>query len=134
MVPRVSARARKKVEQNGKWPQQACTTILQKSGTSERPIALVGSSEGTISGGMATEVSCGLGRYRWPKLRSSTNSLGNLDGDGEVQIPSRRRRCGSSGLGVGLGDGTRAGQSPVVGLGNALQLRKKDFANAVRVF
>ena len=33
-----------KVEQSGKWPQQACTTmffLIPKNGTSERPIALV---------------------------------------------------------------------------------------------
>ena len=33
-------------------------------------------------------------RYRWRKWRSSTNSLGNFDGHGELQISSGRRRFG----------------------------------------
>ena len=47
-----------------------------------------------------------------------------------MQIPSRRRRIGSSGIDEGL----RAGQSPRrAGLGDALQLPKEDIAGAMLV-
>ena len=64
--------------------------------------------------------------------RCSLNSLGKFDGNGEVQISSGRRRFGSGGLGSGLGEGLRARQpSGGLGLGNALQLPKKDLAGAL---
>ena len=60
--------------------------------------------------------------------------MGNFDGHGEVQISSRRRRFGSSGLGAGAGEGIRVGPSPC-GLcqGDALQLPKEDLAGAMWV-
>ena len=82
-----------KVEQSGKWPQQACTTmfLIPKNVTSERPIALdadvgtlVGSAEGIRRGETAAEVPRGLGRHGWPKSRSSTNSVRSSDGDGKI--------------------------------------------------
>ena len=61
------------------------------------------------------------------------DSLGKFDGDGEVQVPSKGRRFGSSGPGAGPGEGIRAGQSPFsVGLGDALQL-PEDTAGAMWV-
>ena len=80
-----------KVGQSGKWPQQACTTmffLIPKNVASERPIALVPTMirwweafEGTRSGKVAVEVSCGLGRYGWQKWRCPRNRVGNADGD-----------------------------------------------------
>ena len=54
---------------------------------------------------------------------SSADSLETSDGNGEVQIPSRRRRFGNSGLGAGL--------SCNLGLGDAFQLPMDDIAGAV---
>ena len=91
-----------------------------------RRYPLVGSLESTRSGEVAAEVSCGLGRCRWPKWRSPTNSVGSPDGDGEVQWQSKgrrsrlRRHSSESACGLDLGD--------------ALYLSKKDLAGAVWVF
>ena len=84
-----------KVEQSGKWPQQACSTmffLIPKNVTSERPIALMPTLirwwealiESTRSGEVAAEVSRGSRRHGWSKLRSSTNRVGNIDGDGKI--------------------------------------------------
>ena len=46
--------------------------------------------------------------------------MGYFVGDGEVQIPGKRRRSGSGSPGLGPGEGLRAGQSSSgVGVGNA---------------
>ena len=51
------------------------------------------------------------------------DSVGGVDGNGEVQTWSMKRRSRSSSPSFGLGEGFRASQSPCgVGLGNALQL------------
>ena len=92
------------VEQSGKWPQQACTTmffLIPKNVTSETGCAdadvdsLVGSIESTRSGKVAAEVPRGLGYYRLPKWRISTNGMGNTNGDGQKQWQSKGRisRC-----------------------------------------
>ena len=52
--------------------------------------------------GKVVEVSSVLERYRWPKWRSSADSLGYFVGDGEVQILSRERRIGSIGAGLSV--------------------------------
>ena len=66
-------------------------------------------------------------------LRAQAYSMGNVDGDGEVLIPSGRRRLGSGG--PGPGEGLREGQSSCgVGPDNALQFPKKDIAGALWVF
>ena len=83
-----------KVEQSGKWPQEACTTmffLIPKNVTSEADRAhanvdsLVRSLESTRSGEVAAEVSSRMGRHGWSKRRSSTNGVGNIDGKGKVQ-------------------------------------------------
>ena len=82
-----------KVEQSGKWPQQACTTmvfLIPKNVTSERPIALMPMLirwwEAFRAPEVAAEVSRGLGRHGWSKRRSSTNEMGNIDGNGKIMI------------------------------------------------
>ena len=100
-----------KVEQSGKWLQQACTTMfffIPKNVTSERPIALiyadvdtlVGSFESTWSGEVAAEVPHGLGRHGWQKRRSTANSVGSNDGNGEILWKSKGRRSRSGGVGI----------------------------------
>ena len=44
---------------------------------------------------MAAEVSRGLGRHGWAQWRSSANGVGYFVGDGEVQMPGRRKRSES---------------------------------------
>ena len=82
-----------KVEQSGKWPQRARTTmslLIPKNVTSETDCAranvdsLVGSFKSARSGEVAAEVSRGLGRHGWPKRRSSTNGVGHVDGSGKI--------------------------------------------------
>ena len=129
-----------KVEQSGKWPQQACTTmffLIPKNVTSERPIALMPTLTPWWEALRASEVAKWQQKYRvdWDAIHGrnegATNSLGKSDGDGEVQIPSSGRRSGSSGLGVGPGERPRADQSSC---GDALQLPKEDLASVVRVY
>ena len=61
-----------KVEQSGKWPEQACTTmffLIPKNVTSERPIALMPTLIRWWEALRAPQ-----GRHGWPKRRSSTDS------------------------------------------------------------
>ena len=115
------------VERSGKWPKHACTTmhvLIPKIVASERAgcahadvDTLVGSYEGSGGGQMAIRVS-----YGWTQRRSAANSLGNLVGHAEVQLPGRRERSGSSSHGSRPGEGLRARQPPLwLGLGDALQ-------------
>ena len=102
------------VEQSGKWPQQACTTmffLIPKNITSERPIELIRRNGG------------------------AQQTVGNFDLIGKICWMSKGRRTRSCGLGLGLGEGLRASQ-PACGLclGDALQLPKKDLAGALWVF
>ena len=97
-----------KGEQSGRWPQQACTTmffLIRKNVTRERPIALVPTLIRWWEALRAPEVamwqhkiSRGLGHHGWSKWRSSTDSYGNVDGNGEVQKSSGRGRFASGGL------------------------------------
>ena len=73
-----------KVEQSGKWPQVACTSMLfliPKNITSERPLALMptlihwwDASRAIRGGEVAAEVPRCLGRYGWPKWRGPASS------------------------------------------------------------
>ena len=129
-----------KVEQSGKWSQQACTTmffLISKNVKSERPMALMPTLIRWWEALRAPEVAKWHQKYRvdWDVTwRSSADSLGNFDGDGKVQWESKGRRSRSLGLGLGLGEGLRAGQSPCgVVLGDALQLPEEDTAGALWV-
>ena len=79
-----------KVEQSGKWPQQACTTmffVMPKSVASEGPIALMPTLIRWWEALRAPEVAkrpCGIGRYRWQEWRNSANSVGNIGGSGKI--------------------------------------------------
>ena len=109
-----------KVEQSGNWRQEACTTMfffIPKSVMSERPIAVMPTlmrwweACDSIGGGeVAAKVPRCLGRHGWSKRRSSTNSVGNIDGDGKTQWQSKRRGSRSFSLGSGSGEGLWAGQ------------------------
>ena len=68
-----------KVEQSGKWPQQACTmmfVLISKNVTSERPIALMPTLirwwKALRAPEVAVEISRGLGCRGWSEWRSST--------------------------------------------------------------
>ena len=94
---------------------------------------LVGSLESTSSGEVAAEVSSWLGRHGWSKRRSSTNGVGNIDGNGKVLWQSKSGRSRSRGFGSGPGEGLRACQPPCgLGLRDAFQLPKENLAGAVR--
>ena len=97
-----------KVEQSGKWPQQACTTmffLIPKNVASERPLALKST----------------LIRW-WEVIRSP-------------DVAKWQQRCradrdatdGSSGPGAGPREGLPTG----VGLSDAFQLPKEDLAGAL---
>ena len=79
-----------KVEQSGKWPQQACTTmffLIPKNVTNcadSDVDSLVGRPGSTRSGEVTAEVSRRVGRYRRAKWRSSAYSVGSIDGNGEI--------------------------------------------------
>ena len=81
-----------KVERSGKWPQQACTTmvfLIPKNVTSERPVALMPTLIRWWEAVRAPEVAkwlmyrVDLGRYRWQKRSGPANRVGNSDGDGK---------------------------------------------------
>ena len=79
-----------KVEQSGKWPQQACTTmffLIPKNVTSERPIALMPTLIRwweALRAPEVAEVSRRVGRCRRAKWRSSAYGVGSIDGNGEI--------------------------------------------------
>ena len=111
-----------KVEQSGKWPQQACTTmffLIPKNVSSERPIALL------LTIIRWWEVS----RVKWQhKYRIDSDASDGRNGGAQrivweilleiekLKTSGRRERSGSSGFGLGLGKGFRTSQSPC-GLG-----------------
>ena len=72
-------------------PAQRCFFLIPKNVTSERPIAFLRTLIRWCEDMRAPEVAKWR-RYRWPKWRSSTNSLGNFDGNGEVRISSGRKK------------------------------------------
>ena len=129
-----------------KWKMAAASLhndvlLISKNVTRERPIALMPTLICWWEALRAPEVA------KWQqKYRVDWDAAGGRNGGAqrtvwetlmemEVQIPSRRGRSGSSGLGSGRGEGLRAGQSPCcVGMGDALQFPKEDFAGAMRAF
>ena len=68
-------------------------------------------------------------------MESSAHSLGDPDGDGEVQTPSTRRRPGSSSLGLGLAKAFERVSLPVVwAWASHIQFPNKDLAECCAVF
>ena len=60
--------------------------------------------------------------------------MGDLNVDGRIPVPCRRKRSESGSSGPGLGKGPRAGQTPSgMCLSDALQFSYEDVAGAVRV-
>ena len=88
-----------KVEQSGRWPQEACMAmsfLIPKNVTSERPIALIPTLIRWWEALRASEVmkvaakgSNWMGRHGWSRRRSSTNSMGNIFKDGDIQGQSK---------------------------------------------
>ena len=92
-----------KVEQSGRWPQQACATMFflsPKSVTSERPIALMATMMRRREALRAAEVAQWQYLYRieWDATdgpnggRSPACSVGSVAGNGEVKISCRRKK------------------------------------------
>ena len=84
-----------KVEQSGKWPQQACTTmffLIPKNVTSERPIALMPTLIRWWEALRALEVAEWQQKYRveWDASNGrnggelSVHCAGSIDGNGEI--------------------------------------------------
>ena len=124
-----------KVEQCGKWPQQACTAmffLIPKNVTSEMPIALMPTLRRGWEALRAPEVAKWQQKYRvdWcATWRSSAHCVGSIDGNGKVLWKSESRRSRSRGFGPGLGEGIRARQPSFgLGLGDALQPPMEDLA------
>ena len=69
----------------------------------------------------------------WSKRRSSTNSMGNIDGYGRFNGDAKEEDQGESALVLDLAKASDAGQSPC-GLGLATHFPRKDLASAVLVF
>ena len=131
-----------KVEQSGKWPQQACTTmffLIPKNVTSERPIALMPTLIRWWEAIRAPEVA------KWrQKCRVDWDATDGRIGGTQQTVwgillemerfdgKAKEEDQGAFGLGPGPGEGLRTSQSPCnLGLGNALQLPKEDVAGAV---
>ena len=106
-----------KVEQGGKWPQQACTTMffLIPKMSRERAAtcayaygdSVVGSLASARGGEMAHKY-----RFEW----DATD--GRNYRDGRNQIASKRKRSGSCSIGLGPGQSFRTSQSSCgLGLG-----------------
>ena len=122
------------VEQSGKWPPQACTTmffLIPKNVTSERPIAFMPTLIRWWKALRAPEVAKWQQKYRvdWDAAdgatwRSSAHSVGSLDGNGKVLWQSKRRGSRSRGFGSGPGKGVRACG---LRLGDTLQLPKEEY-------
>ena len=132
-----------KVEQCGRWPQQACTTmffLIPKCVTSERPIALVHSMIRWWEALRAPEVAKWQQKYRieWDATEGRSGGAQRTVGDlCELEMCSFRageQRSRSGSFGPGLGTNFRTGQSSsYVGLGNAFQIFHEDYACAVLV-
>ena len=61
--------------------------------------------------------------------------MGHIGGNGKIFWQNKRRGSRIGSLGLGLGDGFRTSGPPCgLGLGDALQLPKRDIAGAVWVF
>ena len=94
----------------------------------------MGGFESARSGKVAAEVSCGVGRYRRAKWRSSAYSMEVLLEMERSNGRAKEEDQGCCGLGSGPSEGLRACQPPCgLGLGDALLLPKEDLASAVRI-
>ena len=133
-----------KVEQSGKWPQQACTTmffLIPKNVTNERPIALMPMLIRWWEALRAPEVAKWQLKYRVDWDAADGRNGGARQTVWEVLMEMERfdgkvkeEDQGARSVGSGPGEGIRAGPSPGgVGLGEALQFRKECFTGAVPV-
>ena len=132
-----------KVEQCGRWPQQACTTmffLIPKNVTSERPIALLPALIRWWEGLRAPEVTRWQQRHRFRCDASDGRNGGAVRTVWETLLemerfdfhagetrPTSAHMC----LRVGLSFGSRWPASPV-GLGDACQISLEESVCAVR--
>ena len=134
-----------KVEQSGKWPHQACTTmffLIPKNVTSEKPIALFPTLIRWWEALRAPEVVKWQQKYRvdWDATDGRNGGAQRtvweeINGNGEIRWKSKSRGSRRCGFGAGPCEGIRASQpSCGLGLGDAFLLPKKDLAGAVRSF
>ena len=133
-----------KVEQSGKWSEQACTTmffLIPKNVTRERPSALMPTLIRWWEAVRALEVAKWQQKYRvdWDATdgrnggaqRTVLEILMEME---RFKYRAGRRRFGSSGPGAGPREGLGAGQSSCgLGLGDALELPKEGLAGAMWV-
>ena len=131
-----------KLEQGGKWPQQACTTmcfLIPKNVTGERTLALMPTLIRWWEAMRAPEVAKWQEKYRvdWDAAdgqnggaqRTVWEILMEME---RFKFQAREEDLGAMALSAGPGEGSSAGQSSCgVGLGDALQLPKEDIAGAV---
>ena len=101
-----------KVEQSGKWPQQACTTmifLIPKNGTSERPIALLPTLIRWWEALRAPEVAKWQQKCRvdWDdvEMEEINERCGKVDGNGKIEWEGKSRRSRSCGRGPRPGEG-----------------------------
>ena len=87
-----------KVEQSGRWPQQAGTTMLlfliQKSVTSERrPIALMCCHDSWWEDLQSPGVAKWQHKHlvEWDEMEELREQCGDFVGDGKMQLPGRRK-------------------------------------------
>ena len=134
-----------KVEQSGKWLQQACTTmffIIPENVTSERPIALMSTLirwwealESTRSGEVAAEVSSG----HWDATDGRNGGARQTVWEILMELErfngkAKEEDQGALALVLDLAKAFEWVSLPCgVGLGDALQLPKEDLAGAVRI-
>ena len=114
------------VEQSGKWPQQACTTmffLIPKNVTSEQPIALMPTLIRWWEVLRAPEVAKWQQKYRVDWDATDGRNGGAQRTVWEVLTEIER-----------FNGKAKAEEQGVVGLGDALQLSKEDLVGAVRLF
>ena len=73
---------------------------------------------------MAAEVSRGLARHGWSKRRSSTNGVGNIDGNGKVLWQSKRRGSRKVALVLDQAKASSVSASRWFGPGRRISVRK----------
>ena len=133
------------VEQCGKWPQQACTTMLffliREHITSERPIALMPTLIRWWEALREPEVATWQYKYRieWEATDGRNGGSQRMVWEMLLEMerlkkPGRRKISRSGSPGFGSGESYREGQSSSgVGLGDAFQFSQRDVAGAMRV-
>ena len=133
-----------KVEQSGKRPQQACTTmfiLISKNVTNERPIALMPTLIRWWEALRAPEVTKWQMEYRvdWCAIDGSGGAQQTV---WEILVDMERfsgkakaEEQGAVALVLRLGEGIRACQLPGgLGLGDTLQFPKEDLVGPLRLF